>query len=406
MQKEPTATELKKKISALEQALAETRSQLAQARQSEEKYHAIIENISEGYFEVDLAGNLTFFNQPVCAICGYAPHELKGMNNRAYTSPETARKMFRVFNRVYKTGQAATITDYEIFTKDGAQRTLELSSYLMYDQKGRPSGFRGFIRDMSERKQAEKEKQQLAAHMQQINKMESIGTLANNISHDFNNLLMGIQGNTSLLKKEIDANRPAFQKLQRIDQCIEDGINLTRQLLGFAGSGKFVVMPTNLNKIIKHTSRLFGRSRPELRISAAYADELWTVEIDRIQIGQALLNLYLNAHQAMPEGGALYLKTENIVIDRPFAQIHDVKPGRYVKITVSDQGQGMDPEVQKRIFEPFFSAHKAGQAGLGLSSAYGIVKNHGGLIDVASIKGRGTSFGIFLPTSDEQTAKK
>jgi len=375
-------------------------------RKSEEKYHAIIENIAEGYFEVDLAGNLTFFNEPLCAMFGYAPDELIGMNNRSYTSPATAHKMFQIFNRVYQTGEPATITDYEIFKKDGTARILELSTYLMRDEESRPSGFRGFIRDISDRKQAEQEKKKLAAHMQQINKMESIGTLANGIAHDFNNLLMAIQGNTALLKREIDSSQPAYQKLNRIDQCIDDGVNLTRQLLGFAGSGKFVVMPTNLNKIIKHTTRLFGRSRPELKYQADFADDLWSAEIDRVQIGQALLNLYLNAHQAMPDGGELLIGTQNALIDHQFARSHDVKPGRYVKIEVTDKGAGMDPEVQKRVFEPFFSTRTTGRdAGLGLSSVYGIVKNHRGLIKVASTQGQGTSFHIFLPAADEPAAE-
>jgi PAS domain S-box-containing protein len=374
----------------------------ASLRKSEEKYHSIIENIAEGYFEVDLAGNLTFFNEPLCGIFGYAPEELMGMNNRTYTSPETARKMFQIFNRVYRTGEPATIADYEVFKKDGSRRILELSAYLMHDQEGRPSGFRGFIRDMSERKQADREKQKLSAQIQQVNKMESIGTLANGIAHDFNNLLMGIQGNTALLQREIDASKPAFQKLQRIQQCVEDGISLTHQLLGFAGGSKFVVMPTNINKVVKHTARLFVRSRPELQIRASYADDLWIADVDRVQMGQALLNLYLNAHQSMPQGGNLHLRTSNVDIDRQHAQAHDVRLGKYVRIEVTDEGEGMPPDVQKRVFEPFFSARETGQnAGLGLSSAYGIIKNHRGLIDVTSTPGVGTTFAIYLPTSDE-----
>ena len=371
-------------------------------RKSEEKYHSIIENIAEGYFEVDLAGNMTFFNQPVCDMLGYETEELMGMNNRTYTSPETARKMFQIFNQVYRTGEPATIADYEVFKKDGSRRILELSAYLMHDEEGQPTGFRGFIRDMSERKQADREKQKLAAQMQQVNKMESIGTLANGIAHDFNNLLMGIQGNTALLQREIDAGKPAFQKLKRIQQCVEDAISLTHQLLGFAGDSKFVVMPTNLNKVVKHTSRLFVRSRPELQIRASYAENLWTADVDRVQIGQALLNLYLNAHQAMPQGGDLYLKTSNAHIDPARAHANDVQPGDYVKVEITDEGEGMHPDVQKRIFEPFFSARLTGpNAGLGLSSAYGIIKNHGGLIEVTSTPGVGTTFTIFLPKSDE-----
>jgi PAS domain S-box-containing protein len=166
-------------------------------RESEEKYRNILESIEEGYFEVDLAGSLTFVNDAACKMIGYEQDEIIGMNNREYTSPETAKKMYQVFNTVNRTGQPATVANFEVVAKDGTIRNLELSASLMRGPEQNPIGFRGIIRDATERLRREKEKQRLASQIQQAQKMEAIGTLAGGIAHDFNNLLMGFQGNIS-----------------------------------------------------------------------------------------------------------------------------------------------------------------------------------------------------------------
>jgi two-component system cell cycle sensor histidine kinase/response regulator CckA len=168
---------------------------------SEEKYRTIIENIQEGYFEVDLAGNMTFFNEPVCRILGYSRKELMGMNNRRYTTADSARKMYQTFNEVYRNGLPSTITDYELVRKDGGTLVMELSTYLMTDSgTGRPIGFRGFVRDISDRLKAEEEKRKLERKLQVVQKLESIATLAGGVAHDFNNLMMSILGNISLMQ--------------------------------------------------------------------------------------------------------------------------------------------------------------------------------------------------------------
>jgi signal transduction histidine kinase/ActR/RegA family two-component response regulator len=267
--------------------------------------------------------------------------------------------------------------------------------------------------EIIERKKVEEELKkhqvQLEAQLQLARKMESIGTLAGGIAHDFNNLLMAIQGNVTLMLGNLDPGHHDYKKLKLIEQCVQSGASLTKQLLGFARGGKYEVKPTNLNEIIKNTSNMFGRTKKEIKISIKFQEDLWAAEVDGGQIEQVLLNLYINAWQAMPGGGDLHIETENITLSQKNAKLHDVKPGRYVKISVSDTGIGMDDEIQLKIFDPFFTTKEMGRGtGLGLASAYGIIKNHGGVITIESEKGKGTSFHIYLPASKKKAedAKK
>jgi len=371
-------------------------------QESEERHRNILDNIQESYFEMNLAGDLTFFNDSLIEITGYPRDELMGMNNREYTSEETAKEMYTVFNQVYRTGEPSEINDYEILTKGGETRTLELSTSLMKDQDDRPVGFRGIARDVTERLKAEKERKQLEAQLQQAQKMETIGTLAGGIAHDFNNLLQGIQGRVSLMLMGTASSHSHFEHLNGIVDYVEGGANLTRQLLGFARGGKYEVKTTDLNELIKNQNQMFGRTKKEITIREKYEENLWSTEVDRRQIEQVLMNLYINAVQAMHGGGDLYVQTENIIIDENYIKPYMIKPGKYIKTSVTDTGVGMDKTTQQRIFDPFFTTKEMGRGtGLGLASVYGIVKNHDGFINVYSEKGEGTTFNFYLPTSEE-----
>ncbi|MDX1707386.1 MAG: PAS domain S-box protein [Desulfobacterales bacterium] len=372
--------------------------------ESEKQYRNILDSIEEGYFEVNLKGDFTFFNNRVCQIIGYEQDDLMGMNNRQYTSPETAREMYQTFNRVYRTGKAAKITKYDIIGKDGSKKTLEVSATLMRDADDQPVGFRGIMRDVTSRIQADKEKTRLESQVQHAQKMEAIGTLAGGIAHDFNNLLMGFQGNISLMKMDLTDDHPHQEFLNNMESYVKRGSDLTRQILGFARGGKYQVKTTNLNALINKNADMFSRARKEITIHKKFQDDLYTVDVDRGQIEQVLLNLFVNAWQAMPGGGNLYVETENINLqahdyDKPYA----IDSGKYVRVTISDTGIGMDKRTQERIFEPFFTTKAFGRGtGLGLASAYGIIKNHNGIINVYSEKGHGTTFKIYLPASDKQ----
>ena len=372
-------------------------------RESQEKYRAILESIEEGCFETDIDGNLTFFSNPFLKILGYSRDEWLEANTGKYTSPETAKKMSRITERLKDTGKPENVTDYDVIRKDGSNVSLELSVSLLKDQVGLPMGYRGVLRDVSERKTTEEEKHKLETQLQQAQKMESIGTLAGGIAHDFNNILMGIQGNASLMLLKIESDHPNYEKIKNIEKYVQNGTTLTKQLLGFARRGKYLIKATDLNEIIEKSSSLFARTKKEIRVHTDLLEDLWTAEVDRGQIEQVLLNLYVNAWQAMSNGGDLYLQTENVILDRSYVKPYKVEPGRHIKISISDTGVGIDKETQERIFEPFFTTKEMGRGtGLGLASVYGIIKSHGGYINVYSEIERGTIFTIYLPASEKE----
>ena len=251
------------------------------------------------------------------------------------------------------------------------------------------------------------EMKKLEAQLQQALKMEAMGTLAGGIAHDFNNLLMAIQSRTSIMLMKKDSSHPDIKHLRGIEDDIESAADLTRQLLGFARGGKYEVKPTDLNELIKKQNRMFGRTKKEITIRGKYEENLWFVEVDRGQIEQVLLNLYVNAWQAMPGSGDLYLETENVTLDKTDVKPFSTEPGKYVEISVTDTGVGMDKATREKIFEPFFTTKGVGRGtGLGLASAYGIIKNHGGFINVYSEKGHGTTFNIYLPASEKEAIEE
>ena len=374
---------------------------------SEKRYRNILDSIEEGYFEIDLAGNVTFANRAIIETYGYSKKDLLGMSYREYTSKETSQRMFDIFNRIFQTGQPAKIEDYEIITKTGAIKRAETSAYLIRDPKGKPIGFRGLTRDITERKRAEGERKKLQEQFIQAQKFEAIGTLAGGIAHDFNNLLMGIQGRASLLQSELTSDASQLEHVQAIETYVKSASQLTQQLLGFARGGKYEVKPVDLNDLVRHTAIMFGRTRKDIKIRLKFQNAVWTVEADKGQVEQVLLNLFVNSWQAMPDGGELTIDIENARIEAAEAAQLGLKPGRFVRIVVADTGIGISPSIQPHIFEPFFSTKTRSRGtGLGLASAYGIVKNHQGTIFFESEEGRGTRFFIYLPGSERAAEKE
>ncbi|MFA5183350.1 MAG: PAS domain S-box protein [Syntrophales bacterium] len=276
-----------------------------------------------------------------------------------------------------------------------------------YDENGDLLSIFGTVLDITERKRAEEENLVLKERLQHADKMEAIGTLAGGIAHDFNNLLMGIQGYASLSLMNLDPSHPNYERLKRIEDQVQSGADLTRQLLGFARGGRYDVKPADMNDILEKSSSMFGRTKKEISIHRKYGKDLWIVEVDRGQMEQVFMNLYVNAWQAMPGGGEIYLETENIVLDDEQALSHAVKPGQYVKISMTDTGTGMDAKTRERIFDPFFTTKEMGRGtGLGLATVYGIIKGHGGSINAYSEPGHGTTFTIYLPASEKEVAKE
>jgi len=369
-------------------------------RKSEEKYRSILETMEEGYFEVDLNGNMTFSNTGLCIMVGSGQNELLGLNYRGFFTPETAERLYNLFNGVFLTGEPKSEADCELVRKDGGAGFFDLSVYLMRNHEGKPSGFRGISRDITERMKSEREKHRLEEQLVQAQKLESIGTLAGGVAHDFNNLLMALQGNATLIQLATDRNHPNYEKLENIMTLVKTGADLTKRILDFARGGKYVIETSDLNEVVKNTLNMFARTKKEIKIIEKYGKGLWFVDIDRGQIGRVLLNLYVNASDAMPGGGSMYIGTENIIISENQIKADEAKQEKFVKITVTDTGVGMDDETIQRIFEPFFSTKERGRGtGLGLASVYGIIKRNDGFIEVASRLDEGTTFAVYFPAS-------
>lgn len=372
-------------------------------QESDKKYQTILESIEEGYYEIDLAGNLTFFNESLCKILGYSHDELLGMNNRDYTTPETAKRMNQIFNQIYRTEKPVRVTDYEIIRKDGATRVLELSASPMLDNGDKPIGFRGVVRDVSQRLWAEREKRKLEAQLQQAQKMEAIGALAGGITHDFNNILAAIIGYTELAMLDVPEGSKAKQSLKEVQKAGNRAKDLVNQILTFSRQSKQELLLVQIRPIVKEALKLLRASLPttiEIRQKLETPPGQGTVKADPTKLHQVLMNLCTNAAHAMREnGGILEVSLTKVDMDADAAARHrDIRPGPYLKLTVSDTGHGMAPEVLERIFDPYFTTKEKGKGtGLGLSVVHGIVKDHRGAIAVESELGKGTTVHILLP---------
>jgi nitrogen-specific signal transduction histidine kinase len=218
---------------------------------------------------------------------------------------------------------------------------------------------------------------------------------------------MGIQGYASLILLDLEPSHPHYERLRRIEEQVKSGTELTRQLLGLARGGRYEVKSSDMNEILAKTSSLFGRTKKEISIYRKFASDLWGVEVDRGQMEQVFMNLYVNAWQAMPAGGDIDLETENVVLGDEQTVPYDAKPGKYVKIKISDTGTGMDQKTKERIFDPFFTTKAIGRGtGLGLAMVYGIVKGHRGIIHVDSRPGQGTTFIIHLPATEKAVVRE
>jgi len=367
---------------------------------SEKRYRTLTDSSLTGIYILQ-DGIFVFVNHCMANMLGYVPEELIGKKLREIVHPEDLYLVEINQTSGNIKPPAPSHDEFRTLRKDGTFIWLEvLSNTINY--KDKPARM-GNALDITEKKEAFDKRIKLEMQLQQAQKMESVGTLAGGVAHDFNNLLMGILGNISLMLLDIDSGHPHYEKLKNIEQYVKNGANLTKQILGFSRRGKYEVKVVDANDLLEKTSKMFGRTKKEIRIQPDFQKDLWTVEVDRNQIEQVLLNLYVNAWQAMPGGGILYLRSANINLDENQTKPFNLIPGKYVKISVTDTGTGMDEATQQRIFDPFFTTKEMGRGtGLGLASAYGIIKNHGGIINVQSKKGEGATFNIFLPESEGQ----
>ena len=367
-------------------------------RESEEKYRLLVENSNDAIFVIQ-DGHVTFPNPKAMALSNEMNIDISRRPFFDFIYPDDKDAVLRWYKRSLKSGDATGSHTFKLVDRTGREHWVELNAVLIKWEK--KIAALNFLRDVTAQKALE-------IQLHQAQRMESIGTLAGGIAHDFNNLLMGIQGNASVMMLDLTPDDALYENIKSIQRCVKSGSNLTKQLLGFARGGKYVVKPTYMNEVLKRTAHIFGRTRKEIKIHRRFKKDIWIVNVDVGQIEQVLLNLYVNAWQAMPDGGDLHLETDNVYLDKAyvFAKPFDVKPGRYVRISITDTGIGMDDSVQQRIFEPFFTTKAIGQGtGLGLASAYGIVKNHGGIITCYSAIGIGTTFNVYLPAYAKEGAE-
>jgi two-component system, cell cycle sensor histidine kinase and response regulator CckA len=376
-------------------------SDLKAARQaweeSESRFTSLSEQSAMGIFLIQ-DNVFRYVNDRFAAIFGCSAAEIvdrKGLEDLA--SPEDRSGVGESLRRGASGNGESLHCEFTGIRKDGETVSVEAYGSLV-KYRTRPAII-GTLLDESDRKKLE-------AQLLQSEKMKAIGTLAGGIAHDFNNILMAIQGYTSLMLHHLDSSHKYFGKLQGIEELVESGSDLTKQLLGFASGGTYEIRPTDVNEILRKTSTMFARTKKEISIQSRYENDPCVVDADSGQIERMLLNLYVNAWQAMPEGGSLVLATENVTLDRKFVRPYSAKPGKYTKISVTDSGIGMDEATRERIFEPFFTTKKRAMGtGLGLSSVYNIVKGHNGIITVASEKGRGSTFCVYLPRSKRTVEK-
>jgi two-component system cell cycle sensor histidine kinase/response regulator CckA len=359
---------------------------------SEEKHRALTQYSNDGITIIQ--DNMHQYANPSYeSLTGYNFNELRRItfNNVIFPQSDATNKARHdiLHNRDFPGTYEAVMT-----SKNGNKTEIEIShAPFMYD--GRPAEIIS-VRDLSKRKELENQ-------LQQAQKMEAIGMLGGGMAHDFNNLLTGIQGNASLMLMDMVSTHPHYERLKNIEKQVQSGARLTSHLLGYARKGRYEVKPIDLNRLLEETSETFNRTRKEVTIRRELTKDLSVIEADPGQIEQVLLNLFVNAADAMAGGGELILKTINTTHKEMKGKIYDPNPGDYVLLTVIDTGMGMEKETIECIFDPFFTTKEIGRGtGLGLASAYGIIKSHRGYIDVQSKKGEGTKFSIYLPASEKK----
>jgi len=324
-------------------------------RKSEEKHRTIIKSIEEGYFETDLSGRFTFANDALCRIFGKKRSELIGMSYKRFVTPKTAKAIYNTFNKVYKTNKPVKVAEYEFFRDDGTKLIIGLSASLIKDQTEKPIGFRGMLRDVTEREKAKEEKRKLEARLEQAKRMEAIGTLAGGVAHDLNNILSGVVSYPELLLMQLPPDHPMRKPLTTIQQTGEKAATIVQDLLTLARRGVAVNEVLNLNKIISNylESPEFEKLKvyhPLVEVITRLERGLLNIKGSPVHLSKTVMNLISNAAEAMPDGGTIVISTENRYLEKPIAGT-DVREGEYVVLTVSDTGVGMTRFIRRRSWE-------------------------------------------------------
>ncbi len=350
-------------------------------------FETILDAMSDGILEVAPGGEIVYANKKAVSLVGIPEERLLGLPISDILTGNDIAEVEKCLDRISEDpapafrGSPITLNMHQVSLSILPVVNDGLSTSII------------ILTDVTD-------KLRMAEQLVHANKMEALGTLSGGIAHNFNNLLMAIQGNISLMRLEKGLGPRHYDKLKTVEDYVLSGSQLTRQLLGLAKGGHRNVKTLNLNWLVKESSDIFGRTKKEIIIHRKLEEKIWPVEADESQIEQTLLNLYVNAWQAMKNGGDLYIETKNIVLKSDDAIPYGLKADMYVQISIADNGSGMDKKTMGKIFDPFFTTKELGVGtGLGLASVYSAIKEHNGAITVESEQGVGTRFDIYLPVS-------
>ncbi|RJO64884.1 MAG: PAS domain S-box protein [Myxococcales bacterium] len=375
-------------------------------KRSEERYRNLLNSSRDMVYTLDDLGNVTFISAQVTAY-GFKPEDAIGRNFLEFIAPEDRERIMAEFEKASRE-KTSFPSEFRMMDSTGKICWLEDLGVPILDPSGQPTGQIGILRDITERKRAEREKARLEEQLQQAMKMEAVGRLAGGIAHDFNNLLTGITGNIAVAQMDLAPNSPLAGVLSEANKAAESAMALTRQLLAF--SRKQIIEPkvVNLSELISSLHKMLARLIGEdIELQTIPGGNLGSAKIDPGQFEQILVNLAVNARDAMPEGGKLVIETANAELDEAYCRKHSqLRPGGFVMLAVSDTGLGMSEEVKQHLFEPFFTTKPPGQGtGLGLATIYGAVQQANGAIEVHSDPGKGTTFKLYLPRVAEKAER-
>jgi PAS domain S-box-containing protein len=355
-------------------------------------YRSLLDSSPDAVVIYDMEGRVGYVNQSFTRTFGWTLEEIR--NQRIPYLPDSEKEeSMRLIRGVVEDGLTCSAFETKRYTKDGRILDISLTASRYNDHEGKPAGMLVVLSDVTQRKVLEEQ-------LRQSTKMEAIGQLAGGVAHDFNNILTAIMGYANLLSNELAQGEPGKEKLLQITRAAEKAADLTRQLLAFSRKQVLEVKVMRLNEVISDMERLLKRLIGEdIDLDTVFDPSAGRIQADPSQIQQILMNLAVNARDAMPGGGKLTIETANVFLDADYARAHaEVRPGEYVMFAVSDSGQGMDSQTLARVFEPFFTTKEKGVGtGLGLATVYGIVKQHQGHVNVYSEPGRGATFKVYFP---------
>jgi two-component system cell cycle sensor histidine kinase/response regulator CckA len=388
---------------------------MASLRESEERYRHLADNATDVIWTATLDLRMSYVSPSVARLQGFSAEEAMTQTLSEMMSPGSAKIVKKMLARAVAWASTASpeeiesrtaVVQVELTRKDGSTVWAEVTTRFLLGRDGRVEKILGISRDISERREAEANRVSLERQVQHAQKLESLGVLAGGVAHDFNNLLVGMLGHSSLALSKLPAESPARANIGKVVQAAERAADLSRQMLAYSGRGHFVVQTTDLGSLVRENLHLFEASIPKgVRLEACLAETPAVIEADVGQVQQVVMNLVLNGAEAIGE------RPGSVTVVTGFEELTGeesrysrftaakLKPGRYVLLDVRDDGAGMDVETLARVFEPFFTTKFVGR-GLGLAAVLGIIRGHGGGIDVQSVPGSGTTFSVVIPAAE------